>query len=189
MTLAQFIAQYGYGAVFVGTLLEGETILLLAGIAAHKGYLSFPLVVAVAVAGGALGDQILFAVGRRYGRALLRRYPRLEVRAAPVGRLIERHQSALIVGVRFLYGMRLVGPFAIGMSGVSRSRFLVLNLLGAAIWAPLFIGLGKVFGHTIGWLLADLGRYEWVASLALVAVLAIAAGVHRWWKARRPPPA
>lgn len=35
MPLAELVDSYGYGAVFVGSLLEGETILLLAGIAAR----------------------------------------------------------------------------------------------------------------------------------------------------------
>ena len=35
MDFAALIQQYGYFAVFLGTLLEGETILLLAGLSAH----------------------------------------------------------------------------------------------------------------------------------------------------------
>ena len=44
MSLPQLLTDYGYWAVFVGSLLEGETILILAGFAAHRGYLSLPLV-------------------------------------------------------------------------------------------------------------------------------------------------
>ena len=45
------IIQLGYVAIFVGTFLEGESILALGGLAAEHGYLSFPVVVAVAVLG------------------------------------------------------------------------------------------------------------------------------------------
>ena len=45
--LPQLLSQYGYLAVFIGALLEGESILLLAGYAANSGYLSFALVVAM----------------------------------------------------------------------------------------------------------------------------------------------
>ena len=38
MDLAALVTQYGYAAVAVGCLLEGETVLLLAGFAAHRGY-------------------------------------------------------------------------------------------------------------------------------------------------------
>jgi membrane protein DedA with SNARE-associated domain len=45
--------------VFLGTLLEAETILLSAGFAANRGLLQWPLVVAVAFVGATLGDQII----------------------------------------------------------------------------------------------------------------------------------
>ena len=57
----------GYLALFLGTVLEGETVVFLAGLAAHHGYLSFQAVVAVAVIGGFLGDQVFLFLGRRYG--------------------------------------------------------------------------------------------------------------------------
>jgi hypothetical protein len=34
--LESFVQSYGYGALFLGTLPEGETALILAGLMAHK---------------------------------------------------------------------------------------------------------------------------------------------------------
>ena len=65
MTLTELVAQYGYLAVFAGAFLEGETVLILAGFAAHQGYLSFFWVVALAMCAGTLGDQTCFFLGRR----------------------------------------------------------------------------------------------------------------------------
>ncbi len=168
--LQELVDQYGYLAVALGSLLEGETVLLLAGVAIDRGYLSFLPVVLLAFVGGTVGDQVLFMLGRRYGTTLLGRSPKWTLRARPVHALIERHQDALIVGVRFMYGLRLIGPFVIGMGKVSARRFAVLNMLGAAIWAPLVVGVGVFFGQAIGWLIDDLGHYEALALLALVAV-------------------
>lgn len=39
MTLTALIASYGCYALFVGTFLEGETVLIAAGFAAHRGIL------------------------------------------------------------------------------------------------------------------------------------------------------
>lgn len=178
MTIAALVAQYGYLAVFVGALLEGETVLLLAGAAAQRGLLSYPVVVLIAFFAGTLGDQILFAIGRRYGTALLRRYPGFEARAARIRELIRRHQNALVVGVRFMYGLRLIGPVAIGMSEVSARRFLVFNLIGAAIWAPLVVGVGFLFGEALDRVLAGLGRFEALA-LGVVALIVIGVALGR----------
>ena len=181
-TLAQWVADYGYWAVALGSLLEGESVLLLAGLAAHQGALSFPIVVLIAFCGGTLGDQLLFQLGRRHGTAILRRVPAWEAKAAPVKLMIRRHQDALIVGVRFMYGLRLVGPVAIGMSEVSTLRFALLNMFGAAIWAPLIAWIGYAFGQTLAWLIADLGSYERWALVALAGALALAWLTRKRWR-------
>jgi len=63
-TIRGLIDHYGYLAVFVGTILEGDTVLMLAGFAAHRGYLSLPLVLGAAALGGFLGDQFWYWLGR-----------------------------------------------------------------------------------------------------------------------------
>lgn len=183
MSLIELLAQYGYIALFVGCLLEGETLLLLAGMAARGGFLSFPLVVLVAFVGGAMGDQIGFFIGRRYGDRVMELLPRLEARAARVRRLIDRHAGIWIVGVRFMYGLRLVGPVVIGMSQVSVRRFLAFNLLGAAIWAVGVSGAGYLFGHALDWLLHDIERLEKVLLAGLVLGVA-ALLAYRWLRKR-----
>ncbi len=184
MSLHHLLANYGYLAVLAGSLLEGETILILAGFAAHQGHLSLPWVIAIAFFGGTLGDQIFFFVGWRYGEALLRRMPRMASNAERVNRLLVRHHAWLIIGVRFMYGVRIIGPMVIGMSDVSARRFLTFNLIGAAIWAVVIVGAGYMFGHTLKWLFADVERYE-VIALAVIITLAALVGVALHWRTRR----
>lgn len=43
--LESFVQSYGYRALFLGTLLERETVLILAGLMAHMGLMKLPLVV------------------------------------------------------------------------------------------------------------------------------------------------
>lgn len=173
MSLLPLLAQYGYLAVFLGSLLEGETILLMAGFAAHHGYLSFPLVVVLACLGGTLGDQLFFFLGRRYGPFLLTRFPGFAARVRPVEQLIHRYHAGLIVMVRFMYGLRVLGPCVIGMSRVPVWRFAALNFLGAALWAPLVAGLGYLFGQTLQWLLADFKRYQEIGLLVIVGAVVL----------------
>jgi membrane protein DedA with SNARE-associated domain len=181
MDLGGAVQQYGYPVLFVGSLLEGETVLALAGLAAHRGYLSLPWVMAIAAAGGFLGDQLYFVLGRRFGARLLRRYPRL---APPIGRttaLLERHDSWLIIAMRFMYGLRTAGPLAVGMSRIGWLRFASLNVLGALLWAPVFVGVGYLLGDVLERLLGDLKRIEhWVfAGLAIIGIVLWLAGRRR----------
>lgn len=184
MVLTQLVADYGYLAVFAGTLFEGETILIAAGFAAHQGYLSLPWIVLIAFCGGTLGDQIWFFIGRRYGTALLDRFPHLSPATQRVNRLMLRYQVGVIIGVRFMYGLRIAGPIAIGMSEVPAWRFILLNMIGAAIWALLIAGAGYLFGQTLQWLFADIKRYE-EGALLLIISLALMFGMLRRLRRKR----
>ena len=170
--LTQLLSDYGYLAVFVGALLEGESVLMLAGYAAHRGYLSLTAVVAIAFCGATLGDQLFFLIGRRFGRELVGRWPGFETRTERVERLLLRYHAWVIIGVRFAYGLRIAGPIAIGMSALPAWRFFVFNAIGAVIWAPLIAGVGWVFGQAIEQLLGDMRRYETVGLAVLVGLIA-----------------
>jgi len=178
--LATLIAHYGYLAVAVGCLLEGETVLALAGFAAHGGHLGLPQVILVAAAAGFAGDQFFFWVGRRHGSGVLQRFPSVAAHAARVQALIERYHEWVIVGVRFAYGLRIAGPILIGASDVPAWRFALFNALGAAIWAPAVALAGWFLGHLAQALLGDLRRIEHWLLLAIALV-----GVALWWWRRR----
>lgn len=179
----QLLSDYGYWAVFVGSLLEGETILVLAGFAAHQGYLSLPATLAIAFVGGTLGDQVFFWIGRFGGQPMLDRFPRSAPRVRRIQDLLNRHHAPIIVGIRFMYGLRILGPIVIGTCDVAGWRFALFNAIGAAIWAPLIGGLGYLFGHALQWLLDDLKDVE-LAVLGLVIAAALVLGAVHWWRAR-----
>lgn len=170
LDLAQLLSSYGYPVLFLGCLLEGESMLLLAGIAAHQGLLGFAPVVAWATLAGTLGDQMLFWTGRRAGD---RAVPWLKKRGMAIERvtgLIERYPHLAIFAVRFLYGMRLAGPLLIGASRVGPWRFLLINLLGAFCWALLFATAGYWAGQLLEQWLGNLRPYRLPVFVAVVLV-------------------
>lgn len=187
MDAAALIAQHGYWVLALGALLEGETVLALAGFAAHQGYLSFALVVAVAAAAGFCGDLFFFWLGRRHGARVLARLPSVSAQAGRVQRLIERYHEWVIVGVRFAYGLRIAGPVLIGTSNVAGWRFALFNALGALLWAPLIAGLGWTFGAAVERVLGSIRHIELALGAALIALGAALWLLHRWRAGRRPP--
>jgi membrane protein DedA with SNARE-associated domain len=180
MSLAQLLSEYGYLAVFIGCLLEGETILLLAGFAAHQGYLSLWTTLWIAFIGATIGDQCFFWIGRRWGQELLQRIPKAATRVQRVKTLLQRHHALIIVGIRFMYGLRILGPIVIGASDVPVWRLATFNVLGAAIWAPLIGGLGYAFGHALELLVNSVEQVELVALILIIAVGVGVAIVSRW---------
>lgn len=179
LNLQQLIEQYGYLAVFIGALLEGETVLVIAGFLAHEGYLSILLVLGIAALGGFIGDQFFFTLGRLRGRQFLARFPSIQARAARVETLVVRYQNWLIILIRFMYGLRVAGPVMLGMTKVSHVRFAIVNLIGAIIWAVLIGGAGYLFGQAVSMFLHDARHYE---ALALATLILLGIGV---WLYRR----
>ena len=178
------IGSYGYIALLVGTFLEGETILILAGLAAHLGYLHLPWVILVAFLGTLSGDQLFFYLGRRQSRFVLDKHPAWQRRLDRVERLFERYQTLLILGFRFLYGLRTVTPFVLGRSGVAPGYFFVLNTVGALVWS-LVVGIGGyLFGNLLKIIMGDIKRYELEAFGAIAIIGGLIWGFY-FYRSRR----
>jgi membrane protein DedA with SNARE-associated domain len=183
------LKTYGYWAVFIGTFAEGETILVLGGFAAHRGYLALPYVILAAFIGSLCGDQLFFYLGRTRSRRFLARRPLWKERVHRAKRLLERFQTPLILGFRFLYGLRAVIPFVIGMSSVPTSRFLLLNTISALIWAIIIGTGGYLFGNILEIILGDIKHYERfiIGAVAVIGMLLWA--IHRYrHRGKRVPP-
>lgn len=161
--------ELAYLIILVGTFLEGETIVILIASMAADGRPNLALIILSAFAGSLAGDQTWFYVGRFKGKRLLAKRPLWQQKAQKVYRLLERHSTWLLLGFRFLYGLRNVTPFALGMSELSGKRFLILNAIGAAIWAFAF-GYG---GYKIGEALeTNLKHYRFHVLAALCLIVA-----------------
>ncbi|EEM6767211.1 DedA family protein [Salmonella enterica subsp. enterica serovar Infantis] len=183
MDINTLITHYGYAALVIGSMAEGETVTLLGGVAAHQGLLKFPLVAAAVALGGMMGDQLLYLLGRCYGGKILRRFPRYHTKILRAQKMIQRHPYLFVIGTRFMYGFRVVGPLLIGASRLPPKIFLPLNIVGALIWALLFTTLGYLGGEVIAPWLHDLDQHlrhgVWLI-LAIVLVVGV-----RWWLKRR----
>ncbi|ECR8651641.1 DedA family protein [Salmonella enterica] len=183
MDINTLITHYGYAALVIGSMAEGETVTLLGGVAAHQGLLKFPLAAAAVALGGMMGDQLLYLLGRCYGGKILRRFPRYHTKIRHAQKMIQRHPYLFVIGTRFMYGFRVVGPLLIGASRLPPKIFLPLNMVGALVWALLFTTLGYLGGEVIAPWLHDLDhhlRYGVWLILAVVLVVGV-----RWWLKRR----
>ena len=183
--MEEFLSTYGYAAVILGAYFEGETVVLLAGIAAHLGYLELPWVIVSAVAGATAGDQTYFHLGRIKGMAMLERHPSWNERARRVLDLIGKNENLVILASRFLYGIRMITPLMLALSGVRPVKFLVLDLMGSMAWATIFVVTGYLSGQALEAFIGDIRRIEMILLAALLLLGATAAVVHWWLKRRR----
>lgn len=158
--LQQFLQEFGYFALFLGTFFEGETILVLAGFLAFRGYMDLKVVMIVAFLGSYAGDQLWYFLGRKHGRKLLARKPRWQLMGDRALEHIRRHPDIWVLSFRFVYGLRTVMPVAIGLSGYPPGRYLLLNGIGAAIWATALAAAAYHFGAVLEGMLGSVKKYE-----------------------------
>jgi membrane protein DedA with SNARE-associated domain len=179
MSFESLITEYGFLALIIGLLLEGETVLLIAGFLVGRGYFSFHHVVLLAFFVTLAADQGYFWLGYKHGDALLRRFPSLTPAVERASTLFHRYHSYFIFGFRFFYGLRTVTPILIGMSRFSPVRYATVNVIAVAVWAVLTTGLGLVFGKAIAGMIEDLHRYEFLLVAGLF-VIGSGLALYRW---------
>jgi membrane protein DedA with SNARE-associated domain len=181
MSVESLLITYGYPILFVGVLLEGETFLILAAYLAHRGYLNQTVIIIVGALATFLIVQALFHTGQRYGPKVLARRPRWQPRIDRVQRLLHRYGAWLIVGFRFLFGLRTIIPLTIGIVHYPALRFSLLNLVGALLWTSIIVVAGNGIARFVEVIVEDLRQHE----LLIVIVLAIsgaAYGVYHLYK-------
>ena len=165
--IATLLARYGLLAIFVGAGIEGEAVVLAGGALAAHGLVPLWAAMLAATAGSTIVDQLWFWAGTRFrNRPFIARL-RAKPAFARALDLMKRYPTGFILAFRFIYGMRTVSPVALGVSGVSPRHFIPLNLLAAAIWAPLFTWLGYRFGKQA------LALVERIAPVGLAVVAGV----------------
>jgi membrane protein DedA with SNARE-associated domain len=180
--LHQFVAEYGYFAVFVLVALEsagvpmpGETALVSAAVLAGRGDLHIGLVIACAAAAAILGDNAGYWVGREFGFPLVYKYGRYvrvdEGRLKVAQYLFQRHGGKIVFFGRFVAILRAFAAFLAGVNHLPWPRFLLFNALGGIVWATIF-GLG---GYFLGHAFEHYARPVGIAALIAAVVGAVAA--------------
>jgi membrane protein DedA with SNARE-associated domain len=176
--MEELVATYGYPAIVAGTFLEGETVVLVAGYLASWHYLALGWVMICAFLGTWIGDSAYFFIGRRWGAKLLEKRPTWRPGAERALRLLRRHPTVFILCFRFIYGIRTVSPFAIGMSGVSPVRFILLNMFASAIWAMIFASGGYMLGAVLERMVGHIEHYETYFIATVVGIAMLVSATH-----------
>ena len=189
------VAQYGLLLVFVNVLLEqaGAPVpavptLMVAGALAASGQLFLPSVVMVAVLASLLSDGAWYGIGRHFGARVLHTLCRISLSPdSCVHRSelqLERWGGRTLLIAKFVPGLSIVAPPLLGALGLHLSAFVLLDGLGALLWAGLAVGLGYIFSAQIDHVLAHVSNIGTLAFEVVVGLLALyIAG--KWWQRRR----
>lgn len=136
----------------MGVPLPGETALIAAGILASEGHLSIEAVIVVAAAAAILGDNVGFAIGRRWGRRLLEweggPFSRHRRRLLEVGEpFFDRHGPKAVFLGRWISGLRITAAWLAGAHKMAWPTFTFWNALGGIAWAASIALAAYYAGH------------------------------------------
>jgi len=180
--ITEFLRRYGYWILFVGTLLEGEAVVIIAGALAHAGVLDLSLVIVVSWLGSTLNDQLLYQLGYHYGDRILNILPRfLRRHIVQAEALIRRFGDWVTLLFRFVYGTRTITPILLGVHHYPPKRYLWMNPVAAAVWAAAIAGMGYVLGASLQTLLSRVQHVQ----VVLLALVVGGAGLYWWWHHRQ----
>ncbi len=182
MTLETLVAQYGYPALFIGAILEGESVLLIAALLVQQGLMDPKGMVLASAMGAFVGDQFFFHLGRRKGPGLFRHRPTWQQKMNCAVAMLDRRREVVVLFYRFIYGMRAIIPFLLGSGKCRVGTFALLSFLSAIAWAVIIGSGGYLLGEAFQRILEH-GRYFQIGVLALGALVVIS--VMMWHRRRK----
>ncbi|MEO1958934.1 MAG: DedA family protein [Nautiliaceae bacterium] len=171
--LINLLKEYGYIILFIWSIFEGETGLVMAGVLSHTGDMNLWLAILVAALGGFIGDQIYFYIGRLNKEWLHKEFKTHRRKFAKVKILLRKYGAWIIFIQRFMYGMRTIIPMAIGASGYDPKKFAIINLISAFIWASITIIPSYIFGEQILEILKWAKEHWYFAGVIFIIILSL----------------
>ena len=161
--LIELMKEYGYIILFLWSILEGESGLIMAGLLCTTGDMNLYLAIFIAGLGGFAGDQIYFYIGRYNKSFVHRKFKGQRRKFALAHLLLKKYGWPIIFAQRYMYGMRTVIPIAIGLTRYDAKTFAFINLLSAWAWGAITIVPVWYFGEEILEVLKVAKEYWYVA--------------------------
>ena len=106
-------------------------------------------------------------MGRTKGSQFLENRPAWKLHVEKAKSLLGWNTNLLFLGIRFIYGLRTILPFVIGMSKFDPKKFAILDFIGALIWALTFALAGHLVGQLMGAIFEDVKEHELVIALCI----------------------
>ena len=170
--LTVFLAPLLENTLFIGALIPGTLVMLLAGISAHEGFISLWPAIALGALGAMIGDTISYGIGR-FGWKRFGPDSRLGRMAEDMRESLLRNSVWLVLSYHFAGYSRLIGPAASGFIRMPFLRWMLLDYIGVTIWVAVFISVGYLFG-VAGLSLEDNDRNVQIFELILFAFFILA---------------
>lgn len=175
------LQEWGYWVVFIGSIFEGELILLSSSAAAALGYLDIYKIFIIAFCTTVIVDQTLFFIGYKLGIDwIIKRFPKLEPAKNKAFKFLNKMDIFFIFMFRFIYGIRTISPLIIGSAHIKPIRFIICNFFSGCLWASL----GCFMGYSISGLIAS-DNFSTTPTIITITCIFILILVVAWFFIRK----
>jgi len=140
--MEELLQTCGYLASYLGTLIEGEILLLTTALSAKMGYMNFYGAMIFAFLGSYTRDWLTFLLARKSGKSIIEKKPALKAKLAKVSNIMDKNPTLILGTYRLMYGFVTIIVLMAGISGVSLKKFGILSAISNALWVTIIGGLG-----------------------------------------------
>ena len=169
-----------YLGIVAAAMVEGEVTYVAASALVAAGRLNALAVILAGAAGAAMGDQFYFYLLRRRLTRWIGRFPAISRRTQRLTGVVRRHQTAMVLLIRFLPGLRIALAAACAYLDVNPLRFSLLNAGAALVWALVLLAIVAYAGPAY---LSRVGLSGWKGAVAsgllIIAALHILGRIER----------
>ena len=190
-TIGPFVAANGpwvyailFAVIFIETgvvvmpFLPGDSLLFVVGATAATGVVDITMALGVMFAAAVIGNQTNYTIGRFIGPRVFHWENSRWFNKEGFDKshaFFEKYGGVALIAGRFMPFVRTFAPFVAGVTLMTRRRFTIFDVTGAALW----IGSVTLLGYGIGNLPWVKSHLQWIflsmiiipGVLALVGVL------------------
>ncbi|MBM0636666.1 DedA family protein [Campylobacter sp. VicNov18] len=162
------LIKYGYIVLFFYSLGGGMVGILAAGVLSSQGKMDLSLCIILAFIGNTLGSTLLFILGKYYKKDIMPYFKKHRRKLALAMMKIKQYGTFLLIGQKFIYGLKTFIPIAAGIAKYNFTKFLALNTLASLIWAFTLGLIAYIFGHIIETIFDKISSYAYITPLFLL---------------------
>jgi len=170
-TIAPYLQQYGYYAIFLALFLEdfgvplpGETTLIAGALLSATGMYKIYWVVLLGIFAASAGDNVGYAIGHYGGIKFLRKFGKYilltQKRLQKLESFFERHGGKVVVSARFIEGFRQFNGIIAGISSMPWKSFMAYNIVGAILWVSVWAGIAYFLGNRLDFIFSLFQKFE-----------------------------
>jgi membrane-associated protein len=175
-----FAIIFAESGLLVGFFLPGDSLLFAAGLLSAQHVLNIWIVMPVMFVAAVLGVNAGYSLGQRFGERMFAREDALIFNPKHLEvskRFYDKHGGKAVILARFTPVARSLAPILAGVGNMQFRRFMLFNVVGAALWVTTVTLIGYFFGNAI----PHVERYS-ILMLLLVLLFSTVPPLVRVWR-------